>query len=165
MGATFHHQIARYMHPLFKKLNYKDQPAILVLGHPDSFKPILDEMRPHASIITEMGQDKSIQFAIAFVKTQQEVNATVTSIAPLLEGDAILWMCYPKGTSKRYTCDFNRDTGWDIFGEYGMEGVRQVAIDEDWSALRFRKVAFIKTMTRKFKALSQEGKSKTGQGD
>jgi len=33
-------------------------------------------------------------------------------------------------------------------GELGFEGVRQVAIDADWSALRFRRVEFIRTMRR-----------------
>jgi hypothetical protein len=37
--------------------------------------------------------------------------------------------------------------------------VRQVAIDEDWSALRFRRVAHIKKMTRSF-AMTSEGKQK-----
>jgi hypothetical protein len=61
-------------------------------------------------------------------------------------GDAILWMAYPKGTSKRYECEFNRDNGWDVLGRAGFEGVRQVAIDEDWSALRFRRVEFSKSL-------------------
>lgn len=151
------------MHPLFKKLNYKDHPNILVLHPPDSLQPVLDEMESHARIISDLDQVSSATFAMAFVKTQVEVDAAVKAIAPLLEGDAILWMCYPKGTSKKYTCDFNRDTGWEILGKYGMEGVRQVAIDEDWSALRFRKAAYIKTMKRKFNALSNEGKIKSGQ--
>jgi hypothetical protein len=44
-------------------------------------------------------------------------------------------------------------------GQYNLEGVRQVAIDEDWSAQRFRKIAFIKKFSRQEKmALSQEGK-------
>ncbi len=73
-------------------------------------------------------------------------------------------MCYPKGSSKKYSCDFNRDTGWDIMGQYDLESVRAVAIDEDWSALRFRKVDFIKTMKRKFEALSEKGKEKAGRG-
>jgi len=47
-----------------------------------------------------------------------------------------------------YRCDFNRDTGWVALGEIGFEGVRQIAIDEDWTALRFRRVEFIKTLTR-----------------
>ena len=33
-------------------------------------------------------------------------------------------------------------------GAAGFEPVRMVAIDEDWSALRFRRAEFIKTMTR-----------------
>ena len=33
-------------------------------------------------------------------------------------------------------------------GEAGFEPVRMVAIDEDWSALRFRRAEFIKNMTR-----------------
>ena len=30
----------------------------------------------------------------------------------------------------------------------GFEPVRMIAIDEDWSAVRFRRVEFIKTMNR-----------------
>ena len=35
-----------------------------------------------------------------------------------------------------------------VDGAAGFEPVRMVAIDEDWSALRFRRAEFIKTMTR-----------------
>jgi hypothetical protein len=80
-------------------------------------------------------------------------------LTALAEGDAILWFCYPKGTSKKYTCDFNRDTGWASLGQLGWEPVRQVAIDDDWSALRFRNPDFIKTMTRSF-AMTEKGKAK-----
>jgi hypothetical protein len=52
---------------------------------------------------------------------------------------------YPKGTSKRYTCDFNRDSGWEVIRNAGFDSVRQIAIDEDWSALRFRRVEYIKS--------------------
>ena len=60
----------------------------------------------------------------------------------------MVWFAYPKGTSKRYRSEINRDTGWQALGRAGFEPVRAVAIDEDWSALRFRRVEFIKTMTR-----------------
>jgi hypothetical protein len=58
-------------------------------------------------------------------------------------GDALLWFAYPKGTSTKYKCDFNRDSGWDILRQSGFDTVRQVAIDEDWSALRFRRIELI----------------------
>ena len=65
------------------------------------------------------------------------------------KGDAIVWFCYPKQTSKRYTCEFNRDTGWQVLADHRFEPVRQVAFDEDWSALRFRNIDYIKRLTRK----------------
>lgn len=80
-------------------------------------------------------------------------------LLPLANGDAVIWFCYPKGTSKKYKCEFNRDNGWAKLGERDWEPVRMVAIDEDWSALRFRKTDFIKTMTRST-AISKEGKKR-----
>ena len=78
-------------------------------------------------------------------------------------GDAVLWFAYPKGSSKKYKCEFNRDTGWHVLGAAGFEPVRQVAIDQDWSALRFRRAGFIKDMKRRScMALSDEGKSRAG---
>ena len=87
--------------------------------------------------------------------------ATITVAA---EGDAILWICYPKKSSKKYKCDFNRDSGWTVLGAAGYEPVRMVAIDEDWSALRFRKAENIKTLTRS-KTISQEGKKRATKGN
>jgi hypothetical protein len=46
----------------------------------------------------------------------------------------VLWVAYPKANR----ADINRDTLWPILGEYGMLPVAQVAVDEVWSALRFR---------------------------
>jgi hypothetical protein len=37
-----------------------------------------------------------------------------------------------------HRADLNRDTLWPVLGEYGMRPVSQVAVDEVWSALRFR---------------------------
>jgi hypothetical protein len=55
---------------------------------------------------------------------------------------------YPKGTSKRYKSQIDRDHGWNALGREGFESVRMVAIDEDWSAKRFRRASFVKNMIR-----------------
>jgi hypothetical protein len=95
------------------------------------------------------------------VTKQKEVDALAKTVARKATGDAIVWFAYPKGTSKKYKCDFNRDTGWASLGAAGFEGVRMVAIDEDWSALRFRRMEFIKTMTRdKKRDMTKQGKKK-----
>ena len=70
------------------------------------------------------------------------------AIARKAEGDAIVWFAYPKGTSKKYKSQIDRDHGWDVLGDEGFEPVRMMAIDEDWSAKRYRRVGFIKNMTR-----------------
>jgi hypothetical protein len=72
-----------------------------------------------------------------------------------------VWFAYPKGTSKRYTSQINRDKGWQVLGDLGFEPVRSVAIDEDWSASRFRRVEFIKKMTRaKELRMTAQGKAR-----
>ena len=79
-----------------------------------------------------------------------------------MKGDGLIWFAYPKGTSKKYKCEFNRDSGWAELGKHGFEPVRLVAIDEDWSALRFRNAENIKTMTRSF-AIKKTGKKKVAE--
>ena len=86
---------------------------------------------------------------MAFATRQAEVDALSRVLANRAEGDALLWFAYPKGTSRRYKCDFNRDTGWQVIRGAGFDTVRQVAIDEDWSALRFRRMEFIKPVQSK----------------
>jgi hypothetical protein len=82
------------------------------------------------------------------VTTPEQVDALAPTLALKVEGDAIVWFAYPKGTSKRYKSQIGRDNGWNVLGHEGFEPVRMVAIDEDWSAKRFRRAGFIKNMTR-----------------
>jgi hypothetical protein len=147
------------MNAIFKKLNYKDQAAIYVVNAPASFHPAMDEMRPITAVHDSLGKVKDASFALAFATGQAEVDKFAAQVAKATSGDAVVWVAYPKGTSKKYKCEFNRDTGWAKMGEMGFEPVRQVAIDEDWSALRFRRVEHIKTMTRSF-AMTQAGEAK-----
>jgi hypothetical protein len=152
------------MTPLFKKLNYKDQATILVVNGPKSFDSELKEMTNHAKITTTLSKAKDVEFAMCFATTQSEINSFVKDVYPKLKGDATIWLCYPKMSSKNYKCEFNRDTGWAIAGQYNLEPVRQVAIDEDFSALRFRKVEYIKTITRRESyALTTDAKKRTSQ--
>ncbi|MFN7115967.1 MAG: hypothetical protein ACK4TA_04165 [Saprospiraceae bacterium] len=149
------------MNSIFTKLNYKDQPIIHVLQAPESFQSAMQEMNAITQVKTEFSSDESATFVLAFVTQQSEIDALTSLFSKALQGDGVLWFAYPKGTSKRYKCDFNRDTGWHILGQHGFEGVRQVAIDEDWSALRFRRAEYIKTMKRAEKrAMSEIGRTK-----
>lgn len=147
------------MNAIFKKLNYKNQDVLYILNAPDSFKKDMQEMAGVAAVKTNLKGAKEIPFFLAFVTKQKEVDDLATKINDCLASVGLFWFAYPKGTSKKYVCEFNRDNGWAALGKLGFEPVRMVAIDEDWSALRFKKASDIKTMTRSF-AMSAEGKKK-----
>lgn len=149
------------MNALFKKLNFRNHNEILVVNHPDSFNKEIEEMWSETSFLFDAIEAKEVHFAMIFVKKKSETDKSIALLFKKLSEDAVLWFCYPKGTSKKYICDFNRDTGWSALGENGFEPVRMVSIDEDWSALRFRKVEYIKNMTRNENTtLTKEGKLK-----
>ena len=149
------------MTPLFKKLNFKFQSTIIAINVPTSLDDELKQMAAFAEIVPETKSLNKVEFVISFVTTMDQIEAVSSEILPLCDENSVIWYCYPKGTSKRYKCEFNRDNGWKVLGDAGYEGVRMVAVDEDWSALRFKKAENIKTMTRSF-AMSVEGKKRTG---
>ncbi len=149
---------------VFEKLNLKDHRAIVVLGAPSSFEA---ELRTLAGVDVSraLKPAKRVGFALLFATRQTEVDAFARALGQAAAGDAVVWIAYPKGTSKRYTCDFNRDTGWRALGRLGFEPVRHIAIDDDWSALRFRRAQFIRSMTRAAgRAISAAGRTKAIQG-
>jgi hypothetical protein len=131
------------MPSIFEKLNLKDQCEILVINSPPSFEYELEALKG-VRVLRDLKQTKSIHYALAFATKQAEVDNLAKMLSSRALGDAILWFAYPKGTSKKYKCEFNRDTGWEALRNAGFDTVRQVAIDADWSALRFRRSEYIK---------------------
>ena len=131
------------MPAVFKKMNLKDEKEIVVLNAPESFSPELSALKG-VKVLRDAGKVQDIRYVLAFVTKQSEVDAISRAVAPKAKGDAQVWFAYPKGTSKKYKCEFNRDNGWAVINGLGWRGIRMVAIDEDWSALRFRRVEYIK---------------------
>jgi hypothetical protein len=130
--------------PLFKKLNLGTHDEIVVINAPDSFESELKQLKG-VKIVRDPRKLEAIPFGLAFAMTQAQLDRVSKLLATGSEGDAVLWFAYPKGTSKRYVCEFNRDAGWGVIRAAGFESVRMVAIDEDWSALRFRRLEYVKS--------------------
>lgn len=143
------------MEALFKKLNLKDHQSILILNAPEEFNDALAWLKRSYKVAEEV-ESSSYDFALVFVKSQADVNKSATMLYNKLSGDFVLWMAYPKGISKRYSSTVNRDNGWQPLGKLQVEPVRQVALDADWSALRFRHIDYIKKMTRSFGRLTEK---------
>jgi hypothetical protein len=132
------------MATLYEKLQLKDHQEILVLHAPESFEIELSRL-PVLHIHRSLEALPAIRFSLAFVTKQAEVDALAAKIAPRAQGDTAIWFAYPKGSSKKFKCDFNRDTGWAALFGAGFDTVRSIAIDEDWTGLRFRRKEFIKS--------------------
>jgi hypothetical protein len=131
------------MSDIFNKLNLGGGQQIVVLDAPASFEPELGQLpviaiHRHLESVAEMG------FFLAFVTSRAQIEALAPEVAKRAQGDATLWFAYPKGSSRNLKCDFNRDSGWKPLKALGFDTVRAVSIDSDWTALRFRRVEYIK---------------------
>ena len=138
-GLSMGHSLLwRVVATIFDKLNLKDQETVVVINSPDSFEDELRQLKG-VKIVRDTQGLSSVEFAIAFVTRRKEVDRAARKLIKKAAVDAILWFAYPKGTSKTIKSEINRDTGWDVLRSAGFDTVRLVAIDADWSALRFRR--------------------------
>lgn len=123
---------------LFQKMFIKPGMRFLVLGIPQELLGFYDAVPEGVKFFTipEPGMD-IIQ---VFVKSEQELRARLMDLPAFLKKpEGILWISYPKGTSG-VTTDINRDTIWPIATEFHLAPNRQVAVDDVWSALRFKQM-------------------------
>jgi hypothetical protein len=135
------------MTTLWNKLNLRKDQDIVVINAPESFAPALKSI-PRDRVHQRISAIKDATLVLVFVEKKSELDSVAAAVVAKATGDAVLWFAYPKGTSTRSTRDFNRDTGWDVLRASGFDTVRLVSIDEDWSALRFRRTEFINHRTR-----------------
>jgi hypothetical protein len=76
--------------------------------------------------------DAIIIFATSFAEMRTFVDGAIGSYKP----KGLLWLCYPKLTSK-LAGDLNRNELMNFIEDF--RPVTQVALDDDWSAMRFRR--------------------------
>ncbi|RJQ51641.1 MAG: hypothetical protein C4521_12160 [Actinobacteria bacterium] len=74
---------------------------------------------------------------LAFVTSLAEATEMAPAAFGRVAGGGLVWIVYPKGTSKVRT-DVNRDILWEALKPTGWRPVRQISLDETWSAIRFR---------------------------
>ena len=152
------------MNPVLKKMQYKGDDEIIILNSPEEFKNNFKEIESSIKVYTDYKKIKKSDkfgFILIFIKSCADVEKFSVIAKNNLFDDGNLWFSYPKKSSKKYDTDISRDNGWQPLGNAGFEVVRAVAVDEDWSALRFRKPEHIKSFTRdKSWAMSKEGKIK-----
>ncbi len=118
--------------PLLERLQVKNGRLLAVVGAPDD----IDAFIGGADLRAEV---KDAGVVLVFASDRDRFDAHLRSLSARLLSKAILWLAYPKLTSK-LAGDLNRDVIREAAPDYGLDTVGQIAIDEDWSALRLKRV-------------------------
>jgi hypothetical protein len=84
---------------------------------------------------TLVGDDHPEAALLVFVVARFTLEEHRTQIVAAVTGDRLTLVTYPK--SGQLGTDLNRDSPAGLLGESAMQPVRQIAIDDGWSALRF----------------------------
>lgn len=112
-----------------EKLQIKPGAAFWI-SHPDR----LDLLGPLPAGVRLVDELASAGVGLIFGASAAEVRAQLDGRREQLAAPPILWVAYPKANK----ADINRDSLWKIVADYGLRPNAQVALDETWSALRFR---------------------------
>jgi hypothetical protein len=109
---------------LAAKLQIKEGQTMALINPPSGFlldAPIADD-REDAVLL--------------FVRNRDELETLGEPFFRAARDDRLAWLAYPK--AGQLETDLNRDILWEQTKSRGVKPVRQVSIDEVWSALRFR---------------------------
>jgi len=127
--------------PLLAKIGAKPGHRVLAYGNPPGVSLAA------AGIALETEPDGDFDVVLAFLPDRAALERDISMLLAALKPGGLLWLAYPK-KGKGLQTDISRDSGWDAVRSRGWEGVSLVAVDERWSAMRFRPRAEIRSLTR-----------------
>ncbi|MGZ9222917.1 MAG: hypothetical protein ACXW4Q_12485, partial [Anaerolineales bacterium] len=114
------------------KMKLKLGASAAVINAPEKY---LDDLKHDAEISPSLnGKFDWIQI---FVQTKAELDALAPKAAKALKPESMLWISFPKGTSKIQT-DLTRDKGWEGVQKLDLKWVNLVSVNETWSAFAMR---------------------------
>jgi hypothetical protein len=121
--------------PLVKKLKIKPGSRIAVLNPPAGYSDALHPLPEGVELLDAL--QGTFDWIQVFVKSKAEIDVLAPGLVPALKPEALLWVSFPKGSSKIQT-DLTRDKGWDIFSELDLKWINLVSVNDTWSAFSLR---------------------------
>jgi hypothetical protein len=118
---------------LTTKLQLKAGQNLIVKNAPRGMRTVLEGALIGISITAAKRADA----ILLFVNDRKEAEVLIPDALGSVDDDGLVWIAYPKGTSSTGS-DLNRDKLRDLLEPQGWDTVRIIALDETWSALRFR---------------------------
>jgi hypothetical protein len=117
---------------LAKKLKLKPGARAAVVNAPKNY---LDELK-HDSDISQKLSGK-FDWIQVFAKNKKELAYFAPKAAAALKPESILWLSFPKGSSKIQT-DLTRDKGWEAIHDIDLKFINLVSVNDMWSAFALR---------------------------
>jgi hypothetical protein len=118
--------------PLVERLQVKGGRRLAILHAPDGLLSVFGAEE-------SLAPPREAEVVVAFAATRGELERRLAELNKSTRPEAILWLAYPKTTSPR-AGDISRDLIHDYALTVGLDAVAQIAIDTDYSALRFKRV-------------------------
>jgi hypothetical protein len=122
--------------PLVQKLFIRENYTVLLLNAPGGYAESLADLPSGAQVVTKA--TKQVDVIQIFAATKEEMTKLFRRAKPLLKPDGLLWATYPKGG--QMNTDLKREVIWECGETVGMSCVAQIAVDDVWSAMRFKMV-------------------------
>lgn len=125
--------------PLAKKLAIKPGNSVRVLDAPQGYEHLLSDLPDGAHLIK--GGDEQADVVLLFGDSRATLERTLPTAITQVRPGGVFWVAYPKGGKS----DLSRNELWTLLEPYLWRPVSQIAIDDTWSALRFRPAADVKS--------------------
>jgi hypothetical protein len=122
---------------LAQKLLIKPGQKVLLVNPPKGYKALLGEIPKDVTVLKEAAEPADL--IQVFVGSRKDLEQQLPRLKPLLAPKGLLWVTYPKGTSKLKS-DINRDSIAAYALTLGLQAVAMISVDEDLSALRLKVV-------------------------
>ena len=130
------------MTSIVKKLGLKPGMRVLVLGAPSGYMDSLAPLPDGVAVSESLGS--AHEFVQFFATKKSEITKSAKKLLQSAAPGALVWVTYPKKTS-RVDSDLSREEVWAAMEGTGWRPVSQIAIDDVWSALRFRPIQDVKS--------------------
>jgi hypothetical protein len=118
-----------------EKLLIKAGYRVMIVDPPSGYMSGLAKLPEKVTLLDQKATNADL--VQLFVTSRKELETKLLGLKPVLKPNGLLWVTYPKGTSKA-GADINRDSINAYAQSIGLQGVAMVSVDDTWSALRLK---------------------------
>ena len=119
---------------IFKKMRLKQGTNGIFLHAPEEYIAMAK-----GQDVIDFSQHDKYDFVHLFIESKQDYFDRIRDALDKLSESGTLWISYPK-SDKKHQYDINRDGIFQLTPENGIDACSNIALDEHWSALRFKKI-------------------------